>query len=430
MSLKSWWSKLFFEEKPSISLGLFRVVVALTTSLHLIPAFFHLEDTFFSTALKTHNYSFYPPWFVELVDKSPDQLVIVFVVLFCVSCFSMIIGFFSQISCILMTACCYYFYALNDYAVGHILTWDILMVTLFLMCLTPYPGDYFSVDCLRRADVSAYKHRRPYFLQRLLQMQVAFTYFYTGLYKITGPGNWIKDNPIYYLVNYPVEGVTKLFLLKDWMAAHPHFCYITRLLIVAVEISMPFLLFFHRTRISAIYLGIVFHLLLILTLDVPSIFFFLFPPMLLLFIDPDNVIRWIEQKRLLNQNNAKQAKLVYDGNCQFCRASVRTLQIMDLFSTLKIVDYQKFADREIHPDLTREQAHSQVYLIEPDGTLYGGFFVFRRLCLTLPMMYPLILIFYFPGAGIIGPRVYSWVAQNRYLFHFNKTCHDNACFIR
>lgn len=423
------WHKLFLIERPSISLSAFRIVVALTTAMHLVPTFFHLEDTYFSTALKTHNYSFYPLWFIELVDKSPDSVVVGFVVLFCVAAFCMLIGLFSQLSCITMTAACYYFYALNDLAIGHILTWDILMVTLVLMCVAPYPGDYFSVDSLRRGDVSAYRRPRPFFQQRLLQLQVAFTYFYTGLYKVTSSGNWLTDNPIYYLVNYPVEGVTKLFLLKDWMAQHPGFCYATGIAIVAVELAMPFLLFFHRTRVSGIYLGFVFHVLLILTLDVPSIFFFLFPPLLLLFINPESIVRRIEQQRFFNNNNSVSPRLVYDGNCRFCQASVRQIQIMDLFGAVRLVDYHRTAQPP-HPDLTREAAHSQIHLVDADGTLYGGFYALRRLCLLLPMMYPLLPIFYFPGAGVAGPVVYRWVARNRYLFHQNKICQDNHCFIK
>ncbi len=112
-----------------------------------------------------------------------------------------------------MTGCCYYFYALNSFHIGT-LSWDILLVTLVLMCVTPYHGDYFSVDALRRGDIDAWRHPRPFFIQRLLQLQIASTFFFTGLYKITGEGNWITGNPIYYLMNYPVAGGDQEFSFK------------------------------------------------------------------------------------------------------------------------------------------------------------------------------------------------------------------------
>ncbi|MDP2652664.1 MAG: DCC1-like thiol-disulfide oxidoreductase family protein [Candidatus Omnitrophota bacterium] len=421
------WHKLFLQERASLGLGLFRIAVALTTGFHVLPGFFHLDDTYYHTAFKTHDTISYTPQFLELVQRSPDGLVLAFVVLFCVSWFFFLIGLFTQFSGIVLLACCYYFHALNEFVAGA-LSWYILVVTLFQMCLTPYPGDYFSVDCLRRGSPDAYKTPRPFFLQRLLQMQIALIYFYTGLIKVSAEGNWLRDNPVYDLMHTPPEGVTKFFLLRDFFAGHPGLCYAVGVLIIAIELSMPFLLFCRRTRVSAITLGFVFHVTLILTLDVPAVFFFLFPAQLLLFLRPEDVVRWIDQKRRFNQS-ADAARLVYDGRCGFCRASVDKLKVMDLFAVLKFVDYQTWGSvSQIHPRLTRDAAHSQLHLVEPDGTLYGGFFAFRRLCWTLPMLWPLLPFVYFPGAGVAGPVIYRWIARNRYLFHDRKVCRDNACF--
>ena len=434
--MKKLWDRLFLGERPSIWLSFFRIAVALTVGFHVLPTFCHLDDNYFHTAFKTLNWNFFTSATLDLVQKSPDWVVLIFVTVFCIFWFFFLIGLWSQLSCLLMVVASYYFYALNAFHVGT-LSWDILLVTLFLMCLTPFHGDYFSVDSLLHPDEEAYKKRRPYFIQRLLQMQIAFTYFYTGLYKITAEGNWIRENPLYYLMNYPPEGTTKYFILRDFLYDKPQLCYALGILIITVELLMPFLLFCRRTRLSAIYLGMVFHVALILTLDVPAIFFFLFPAQLLLFINSDHIVQWIDGKRRYNQTAPMQSRLVYDGNCQFCRHSVQLIKVMDLFATLKLVNFQEAAlhpegkdegMRVIHPQLTYQKAMSQLYLIEPEGTLYGGFDVFRRICFTMPMLYPMIFIFYFPGMGIVGPFIYKMVARNRYLFHFNRTCQNNACY--
>ncbi len=421
------WHKLFLEERPSIGLSFFRIWVAVTTGFHVIPSFFSSHDLYFSGALKVLNYNFFTPGVIDWVQKSPDFAVLGFLALFCVSWFFFLIGFLSWFSCILMTVSCYYFYALNMLHIGT-LSWDILLVGLFLMCVTPYHGDYFSVDALIRGDKEAYKRRRPFFVQRLLQMQIASTYFYTAAYKVTAEGNWISGNPMYYLMNYPPEGVTKLFLLKEFLAARPEWCYVLGLAILAMEFFLPFLLFFPKTRVSAIIAGFFFHIALLLTFDVPAIFFFLFPAQLLLFIHPDRVIGWIEKKRAYHQAG-RQSVLLFDGNCQFCQASVRQILVMDLFGVVKPVDFHQVADlKDLHPGMTKEKAVSQLHLIEPDGSLHGGYFVLRRLALKCPMLYPMLLVFYFPGSGIVGPVVYRWAAQNRYLLHFNWACKNNACF--
>jgi len=412
-SMKSNWNKLFLEERPSIGLSFFRIFVALTVGLHVLPSFFHLDDNYLSTAFKTLNYNFFTPSFIDWVQKSPDGLVIFFVWAFVITWFCFLIGLFSQISCILMTGCCYYFYALNDFHIGT-LSWDILLVTLFLMCLTPYHGDYFSVDALRRGDAQAWKRRRPFFIQRLLQLQIASTFFFTGLYKITGEGNWITGNPIYYLMNYPIEGVTKNFLLKEWMAGHPGFCYVTGLMIVATEISLPFLLFNPRTRRAAIVLGICWHFLLVLTLDVPTIFLFLFPAQMLLFIHPQRITDAIETKRRHNAQSLR-ARIIYDGECGFCRLSVRLLQVMDLWDKLEYLPGPK--------------GMSEMRLELQDGKIYSGFFAFRYISRMLPMLYPMLPLVYFPGAGLLGPYIYRWIARNRYLFPIRHICSAGECHL-
>lgn len=426
------WYRLFLEERPSIGLSFFRMFVAMTTGFHVIPTFFHMDDNFFPTAFKELNGVFFTMDFLKLVQQSPEALIVFFAVVFCVSCLMFFAGMFSQVSCIVMTVCCYYFYALNMFFIGT-LSWDILLVTLFLMCLTPYHGDYFSVDSLFSRHPQPFERRRPFFIQRLLQIQIASTFFYTALYKITAQGNWLSGNPIFYLMNAPASGVVKHFLLKEWLAMHPQLCYAIGIFVVVMELLLGFLLFYPKTRISAIYLGVVFHILLILTLDVPAIFFFLFPAQFLLFIDPQRILEWIKDRRAYHAS-APRPKLVYDGHCGFCRASVRQLQVMDLFNRVEYVDFQTHLElTSLHPQLDKQKAASQIHLVEgghlPERKkLYGGFFVFRRLCFLMPMLYPAIFIFYAPGSGVFGPLVYGWIAKNRYLLHFNRTCSGNSCF--
>lgn len=419
-----WWHHSFLEERPSIMLSVFRMAAALTVGFHVLPSFFCLGDNYLRGAFKTFNTSFFTTGALDLVQRSPDGLVIFFVVVFCVSWLFFLIGLFTQASCILLTLSCYYFYALNMFPIGT-LSWDILLVTLVLLCVSPYPGDYFSVDALRKKDAEAYNTARPFFVQGLLQMQIAFSYFYTGLYKVTAAGNWLTSNPIHYLMNYPAEGVIKTFLLKDLLARHPGLCYWLGIVTVLWELSMPFLLYNRRTRLSAIYLGFIFHIALLLTMDVPAIFFFLFPAQLLLFIEPERVTRWVEQKRRFNRLH-RHSVLVYDGNCPFCSAAVRILKVADLFDVATPVDYNSVEDvKALSPTLTSEAVRSEIFLVESDGTAYGGFEALRRICLSMPMLYPALILVYFPGMGLAGPVLYRWTSRNRYLL--SGVCQGERC---
>ncbi len=427
--MKKLWNRLFLEERPSLGLAFFRIAAALTVGLHVIPSFFHLGDNYFAGALKEINPNFFPVGAIRWVQSSPDIVVGGMVVVFLVAWFCFLIGFLTQASCIVLQLASYYFYALNSFHIGT-LSWDILLVTMFLLCLTPYPGDYFSIDALRGADPNAYRRMRPIFIQRLLQMQIASTFFYTALYKVTAQGNWLTGNPIHALMNYPPEGVTKWFLLKEYLAVHPDLCYGIGLLIVVIELLMPVLLFWPRTRQSAIILGFLFHVGLVWTLDVPTIFFFLFPAQLLLFINSKDIVNWIEIQR---QENARLRlwHLLYDGQCHFCRNSVRLLKTMDMFNVAELINLHDVPDFSADfPGLTREAALSQMHLVDGQGRVFAGFAALRRLSWRIPMLTMLMPLLYFPGTGIVGPWVYGWVAKNRYVFHANSVCENNACFRR
>ena len=75
MNISKLWHRLFLEDRPSIGFSFFRIAVAMTTGLHVIPSFFHLTDNYFSTAFKRFDYSFFTSQAVALVQGSPDIVV-------------------------------------------------------------------------------------------------------------------------------------------------------------------------------------------------------------------------------------------------------------------------------------------------------------------------------------------------------------------
>ena len=279
------WHRLFLKERSSAGLSLFRFFAAFTVGAHVLPTFFHAADNYFSTAYRRQNSSFFTPEVLEWVGRSPDEVVSIMMGVFTLALACFAAGFLTQVSCIAMTLGCYYFYALNSLHIGT-LSFDILLVTLSLLCATGYPGDYFSVDSRIFPGIREDRERRPFFVQRLLQIQIAFTFFYTGLIKCTAGGNWLTDKPLFYLFNGPAEGVIKEFPFRDFFASRPMVCYCLGIGVLIWEILMPLLLFARRTRYAAIADGFIFHGLLVITMHVPTIFFFLFPAQLCLFVPP------------------------------------------------------------------------------------------------------------------------------------------------
>ena len=426
MTLAPLWHRAFLDKRPSLSLGLFRLAVAWTVGCHMIPSFFHMEDNYLSTAFKTKNFSFFPISVLRLVESSPDGVVWAFVWLFYASLAAFALGLYSQISCILMTLSCYYFYALNNYHIGT-LSFDILLVTLFLMCVTNYHGDFLSLDSLRRGKDGSYKRLRPFFLQRLLQLQLAWMFWFTALNKIPAGGNWWTDNPYYYLMRYPPMGVVRDFPLRTFLGQYPSLCYGLGVACLIFELAVPCLWFIPRARPLGITLGILFQLMLWGTLHVPTIFLFLFPPMMLLFIRPEALVRWIEQRQATVAARGR-AILLYDGQCGFCLESVKRLRVLEVFKWVDPLDFHAQPDlSKLNPWLTPERCRSEMVLVEPNGKLSGGFDAFRRMSWHLPMVWPLVPSLYLPGVKWIGRATYRWIATHRDLLHRTPLCATNQC---
>ncbi len=424
--LQQFWSRAFLIERPSLELSLFRIAVAVTVGCHMLPSFFQLDDNYLSTAFREQNPSFFPLWTLRLVAQSPDWLVLAFVGFFAYTWLSFLLGFKTRLSGLGMTFACYYFYALNSLHIGT-LSFDILLVTLSLIWLTPYPGDWLSVDSVLRGDAHAYKRLRPFFIQRLLQLQIAWTFWYTALSKITAGGNWLTDNPYYFLMRYPPMGVVRQFPFREALAQHPGLCHAIGVGVLIAELLLPFLLFIRKTRLIGLAYGMLFHVLLLVTLHVPTIFFFLFPPQLLLFVEPEGLVRWIDARRAAHARTGR-ATLLYDGRCGFCIASVRRLLALDVFGVVEAVDFHSLSDvSRVHPALTPTRCHSRMQLVEPTGRLTEGFFSVRRLSVMLPLLMPLAPLLYLPGVGWLGQRAYDWVARHRGLFHRSTACRSNQC---
>lgn len=426
MLMSRFWHKAFLVERPSISLSLFRFAVAFTVGAHMLPSLLHLDENYLNTGFRTKNDNFFPVAVLRFIDGSPDWLVIVMTAAFAITLATFTLGLFTQASCILMTLTCYYFYALNNYHIGT-LSFDILLVTLVLMCLTGYAGDALSVDALRRGDAASYRRLRPFFAQRLLQLQLVITFWHTALNKFTSGGNWLTGNPWHDLMHYPPIGVVREFPFRAWLGAQPELCYGIGIGVIVFELLAPLLWWIPRTRPFGIALGILFQLMLWVTLHVPTIFLFLFPPMMLLFIAPEQLVGWIEARQQRNQRMIRPI-LLYDGHCGFCLASIQRLRVLDLWHQIELRDFHTESNlMALHPELTPERCQSEMVLLEPDGRLSGGFGAFRRLALRLPLLWLFVPLVYVPGASWIGSRVYRWVATHRYLLHRNPTCTTNQC---
>jgi predicted DCC family thiol-disulfide oxidoreductase YuxK len=121
--------------------------------------------------------------------------------------------------------------------------------------------------------------------------------------------------------------------------------------------------------------------------------------------------------------SAKKLNVIYDGDCGFCRRSLRVVAAFDSRNALRFHDARLSDTLEKFPELRGVDLEDAMYVVVAGEPVYRGFFAFRRLIWSNPSTWIFIPLFYFPGARFFGPRVYAWVARNRNRFG----CRTDVC---
>ena len=103
---------------------------------------------------------------------------------------------------------------------------------------------------------------------------------------------------------------------------------------------------------------------------------------------------------------------LYDGYCGMCVWLACWLSKLDLFHQIAWTPYQSL--EEPPKGLSWSDLNQSAYLATGRGRLYEGYFALRMLSLKILPLVPIAPILWLPGAGLIGVRVYRWIARNRY----------------
>jgi predicted DCC family thiol-disulfide oxidoreductase YuxK len=116
--------------------------------------------------------------------------------------------------------------------------------------------------------------------------------------------------------------------------------------------------------------------------------------------------------------------VIYDGQCGFCVRSLNVCRALDVRSAFRYHDANARSQvLAAFPELTSADFENAMFVVAPDRRVTRGYFAFRRMLWESPLVWPLLLLFYFPGSGLIGPKVYAWVARNRRSFG----CESDVC---
>jgi predicted DCC family thiol-disulfide oxidoreductase YuxK len=118
-------------------------------------------------------------------------------------------------------------------------------------------------------------------------------------------------------------------------------------------------------------------------------------------------------------------RVIYNDQCGFCIRSLKVCRSLDIGRRLQFEGSTTFRLKpeateafRLKPEATGELANADfenaIFAVTPDGRVTRGFFACRRIIREVPLLWPLLPLAYFPGTGLVGPRIYAWVARNRH----------------
>jgi predicted DCC family thiol-disulfide oxidoreductase YuxK len=106
--------------------------------------------------------------------------------------------------------------------------------------------------------------------------------------------------------------------------------------------------------------------------------------------------------------------IVYDGQCGFCVRALDRVRRLARRSVFRFHDaHDGVAVLARFPVLGGADTDLAMFAVTERGEVFRGFFAFRRMLWASPWLVPFLVLFYAPGASLLGPRIYAWIARHR-----------------
>jgi len=250
---------------------------------------------------------------------------------------------------------------------------------------------------------------------RALQIQFALIYALSFHIKLGSDVSWRDGTVVYYAMmamTYARWPGAELFSFGNAI-----FSRLATYYTLLVESLFPLLVWWRPLRVWLVLAAIFLHVNLAIFLEGLDVFNWVMIAGLILFLPSRRTRIWFRQ------TFKKTGSLVYDGSCGLCRKSIKLIKVLDPSHRLNYIDMRNRAAMKGLTKVDRQQAEQEIHLVDDRGNIRKGFFVYRALAKTLPLMYPMLILLYFPGSRFLGPVIYKLIASNRYNLSTN-VCHS------
>jgi hypothetical protein len=391
------WNRFFFAEQSPVPLALFRIVYGLLVimTILLLKAdwiSWYGHHAWMSLDTMRELESGVRLNLFTLLPKD-DRWIIALFWIFLASAALLTVGFLSRLNSIVVYLCLASIQQRNLYIIHGGDTF--LRVAGFFLIFAP-AGAALSVDRLVRVwrgrEQSELPARRPW-AQRMIQIELSLVYVATFCWKLKGTA-WMEGSALFYI--FHVFELQR-FPLPDWLL-QPGILKLGTWSAMALEFSLGTLIWIRRIRYKVLAAGLLFHLSLEYSLNIPM-FQWDVMSAYLLFIDARDLQRawnWICVR--VNPWLGDPVTVFYDGHSERTCRLVNLLIVLDIFRRLEF----KASGETWNRTAAEGKAHKRELVIATPSSLCIETGAMRMLAKAIPALWPLV------------PCCYVWkVVHNR-----------------
>jgi len=250
---------------------------------------------------------------------------------------------------------------------------------------------------------------------RLIQCHLVAIYLISGLAKFRGNA-WWEGTAIWGTL---AAGEFRLFDLT-WLASYPMLLNAMTHAALFLETAYAALIWPKATRPYILAAVAAMHVGIGLTLGLFEFSLAMLAGNLAFCSGP-----WL-RSLVAGLDRRPSGKILYDGACPKCRASMAFLTAGDPDRVLEPIDLTAVDVATVHPSLTREACMRSMHLVRGDGRVEAGYDAVMTVVGWTPLFAPLALARWIPGVSPIGKRVYNRIAESR---PRDEACTDEVCGI-
>ena len=419
----------WFRKISSAGFGLMRIAFGCTAFLSFLLQAENIQRYYgpegilprsFAQTLLRHE------WRFSLLDYTSAQVTEVLYFLLLLSLLLVIVGiwtrFFLALSVVLL-------FSFHEYGTILLDGGDTMLRLIgFLLVLSPCDRSFTLTNFWKRQhlqrnnkpDQPITERQMSIWPYRLLLWQVVCVYLASAIDKAHGP-LWYAGSAVAIVLHHshfarlpiafadflskasPVAGYFVLFTQLAWglLIVLPVLSW------VGLPLRKSVLQYLKRVLL---FLGILIHTGIFITMDVGIFSFAMFTAYLGLLIDEDfSAIRSV-----LNRRTRGPIVVLYDGRCGLCTNSVFLLHISDWLNRLLFANFHDPTIRTKYLASTPvTELEKEIHVLLPNKALVRGFFALRALSWHIPVLWILVPFLYLPGVPTIGQSFYRWIAMHR-----------------